>query len=475
MANLVVTPEDANADTIESDMTATLTNSSGVPQVGYHSTNNAIIRPARAVQQANGSYIFSLTPTADITPAGLYYTIDLGGGLTKLIQKSSASETLAAAEVDPDDLPPVAIYGTSRFVTGVIAHGNSRGRLGSTSADWRWPNRYADQMKVPLRNEMVSSSTLLESGIVQGGWVNILQNSPPETRAYGAVAYPAMPKAVTIQDLINDIEDFDADADVTQFLLAVKHCQRAMISWLLLSTFYLHNTSSTGQTYPTGSFSTTTDTSRNAGASYTSSGTTGAQVRVATSANAAGLNHTLLFLTNRTGGSLPAATITFTLDGVAAYPIGYTSADTFTTSAINPSSVGNQGITAARFEIPDDGASHVILATAAAGGLAYNGYGVESIGRLILMLNTCRRSTAYTGYGTDAKVTAVNTQLETLIEDEFANLGVTYVDVESVIAASTSLIGDGLHFNDDGHAECAAAVRTATDSIVLTAAQRKYL
>jgi len=472
-ANLTITALDVSQNTVAADILVTLTDSAGTPVIGHY--NGAIVEQVRGAQASNGTYTIALIPNADITPANTYYTVTIGDYSVR-IQKSSATQTLAQAEVDEDDLPPVAVTGASRFASEIVSHGNSRGRLGATSSLWRWPHRFGNQIHCPVRNEHVSASILLKTGIVQGGWVACVQNSAPVSRSYGAQVYPSMPGVVTMQDDINDIEEYATAGDLTQLRTAAKINKRALISFFQLSCFFLHNASSTGQTYPTGSFTTTTDTSRNIGASFTSSGTNGAQVRVATSANAAGKVHSLFFLTNRTGGSLTASEITFTLDGTTTYPVGYSSSSPFTTANINPSSVGNQGLAVARFAIPDDAATHTILATAGSGGLAYNGYGIESVGRPVLWANTARRSNAYVGNATDAKIANFNDDLDDIVE-EFTDEDrpVMVVDVDGTLAANTKYFSDGLHFNDEGHALCAEEFRTALDGCAVTATQRRYM
>ena len=452
---------------------------------GYDPTNNQTIADVGQTKtNAAGVWEMDLEPNDNITdPENTVYQIDYFYPKSKLrpepvyitVETSPSTQRVEDIKTTaPDDLP-VRVR-LSDYVTQVIAHGNSRGKLGATSADWRWPHRYADQLRVPLRDEMISGAKMLKTGIVQGGWVTCVQNSPPVARSYGAQVYPAMPGVVTLQDYINDIEDYAADDTITLALReALKLNTRALSAWFLLSCFFLHDASSTGQTYPTGSWATTTDTSRNIGASFTSSGTSGAQVRVATSANAAGYFHDLFFLTDRTGGSLPATdSIAFTLDGTTIYPEGYSSSVAFDTDSINPSGVGNQGLAVARIEIPNDAASHVILATCSTGGCAYNGYGIEAIGRPIQWLTTARRSDAYTGYATTAKLASVNTDLDTVV-DEFAGLGVVVMDVDAELAATAAYFADGLHCNDEGHARTSALARSSLDGIGLTSAQRRYV
>ena len=431
---------------------------------------------------SSGVWTVSLEPNDNLSPANTVYRIDYtypdGRSPGPVYIDVATSPATQRVEDILTSVPTALAVQTklSTLVSQVVAHGNSRGRLGATSADWRWPHRYADQLRVPLRDEMVSASKFLKTGIVQGGWVCCVQNSPPVTRSYGAQVYPAMPGAVTLQDYINDIEDYAADDTITLALReAIKINTRALSAWFLLSCFFLHDAAGTGQTYPTGSYSTTTDTSRNIGASYTSSGTTGAQVRIATSANAAGYYHDLFFLTDRTGGSLPATdSVSFTLDGTTVYPVGYSSSVAFDTDSINPSGVGNQGLAVARIAIPADAASHVILATASTGGFAYNGYGIESVGRPIQWMTTAQRSDAYTGYATTAKLASVNSDLATVVA-EFSGLGVVVADIDAELAAGAAYFSDGLHFNDEGHARCAALARSSLDGIGLSTAQRRYV
>lgn len=98
MAILLVDVVSATVPMPDIAVRAELTDERGTPMTGFATGDEAIVLSSVARTDANGEASLDLTPNADITPAGSYYTVTVGPK-SFLITKSSGTENLADALV----------------------------------------------------------------------------------------------------------------------------------------------------------------------------------------------------------------------------------------------------------------------------------------------------------------------------------------------------------------------------------------
>lgn len=98
MALLNVTVRTASSVSAGTKVVAELSDARGVPVPGYTATGAVFVEPTVATTDASGLVALDLTPNADITPAGTFYTIRIGAAQF-LITKSASAQTLPEALV----------------------------------------------------------------------------------------------------------------------------------------------------------------------------------------------------------------------------------------------------------------------------------------------------------------------------------------------------------------------------------------
>lgn len=347
--------------------------------------------------------------------------------------------------------------------------GHSFGQLGASSNRFLYHRRLTDQLGVAsARNQHVSGSKLLSIGARSGGVVNMMQMWEPPLRSYNAQSYPPAAGAGDLLTGINDIQTWATVSDWAQLKEAMRHQYRAACSWSQAAAWWQHDESSTGQAFGgSGSWSTAsyvTALEVGPGSSRRRNSSAGATYTVTTGTAEAGLVVALIFLTNYTGGSLYASSISITLDG-AAY-------STIDTRDINPSSVATGGVAVARVQLPDDGAAHTIVATAGTGGMEVCGRLVE-VPRPFVLCNVARRGgdDGYTPNGSSAIVTEANSMIAA-VAAEFTSGLVVLADFDTGVGSSAANFSDDLHPNDRGHELIARTILAALDGLTMTAQQR---
>lgn len=320
--------------------------------------------------------------------------------------------------------------------------------------------RIAEQVGAVFRNHSVSGSALVADGADNGGFTTLMQELVPPSRTYaGAAGFPAQLGAVSLQWGYNDGVTFGANARP-----AWAHALRAVLSWCHASCWFQHDASSTGQTKGGSGWSTTSTTDIGPGTSYASTATTGATVTVVTPANAAGQTVGLLFVADYDGGSIPSSSLSFTRDGSAVTPTGYSGG--FSTVNAWSSAIAGPGVMVARFAIPNDAATHSFVATAGAGGVAYCGYILEAP-RPVFVHDVAQTS----GGALNETVRGnLNSDIDTVVA-EFDTSLTKVVEMHAALGAASNMFGDTVHPNVRGHHAISEAVHDALVSVLLTDAQ----
>jgi len=353
-------------------------------------------------------------------------------------------------------------------VSAISFYGHSFGRATVTQTRMLYQRRVAEQLGAAHRDFHVSGSDMLDVGAAAGGFVTQMQLDEPLGRAYGAQSYPPRPGTAVWMTGINGVQAYATDADWAQLKAAFVHNYRAVTSWQQLSGYWHHDEASTGQAFAGSGWATSNfivGLEGGPGSNFRNTASSGATWTITTSTTMAGKAASLFFLTNRTGGAIPASSISITLDGQAH--------STLDTRNVNPASTLISGIAVARVALPDDGAQHTIVATSGTGGMALVGWGVESP-RLFIVANVARRSDGgYTPNGSDAKVTELNTAIAGVVAEFGAPVYVANID--GVLGAAAENFADGLHPNDKGHELMAREVLRIIDNASLTAQQRGLL
>jgi len=346
--------------------------------------------------------------------------------------------------------------------------GHSFGQLGASSNSYLFHRRFTDQLGIAAaRNQHVSGSKLLSIGARSGGVANAMQMDEPPVQAYGAQVYEARPGGASLWSLINDIQSWATAGDWAQLKAALRHALRAWCSWESAAAWWQHDETSTGQAF-TGpgwaSAAYVTALELGPGSSRRRTPNAGETYTITTGAAEAGLTVAPIFLVNYTGGSVYASSISITLDGQP-----YSTIDT---RDVNPASVGTGGVAVARVQVPNDGASHTIVATSGTGGMEVCGRLIE-VPRPLLVFNVAPRAgdTGYTPNGSSAIVQECNTMIAEVVA-EFTSGLVVVVDAYTAVGSAASNFVDTLHLNNEGHRKAFQAMLAAFDALTFTATQR---
>ncbi len=371
---------------------------------------------------------------------------------------------------------------SSLRISKLTALGHSYGKLGVDDYVQLYHERLAGQLHADLEVLHVSGSKLIDSGTGYGGFVHMMRSTGWHEASYASEDFfTPRPGAWVLVDGINDLNSYLGTYPASaQLVKAFPSALRAVISWLSLGTFWPHYNYSTGQTFPAGSWSAegvlNTSTGwlaagRGPALTYKYSGSTGAQVQVVTPANAAGQVVALFYLCDfaaPTGGgasgTFAGGVQTFTVDGVATEPIGYEGVD-FNTGEIWPGDSTGPGIAVARFQLPDDGASHTIVSTAAAGGCTYHGWGIEAP-RPGLVANIARPldSGGYTSPVDDDDVTTYNGYIADIVAEFDAPVGL--FDMDAILGKTAVAFDDAIHPNPEYEARIANGMYDALVELV---------
>jgi hypothetical protein len=229
----------------------------------------------------------------------------------------------------------------------------------------------------------------------QGGFNAVMQLHVTPPGVYGE---PSPGLNVTIWGL-NDIgtsvitNSGGGQTGINNIVESARHAYRAVQSRFNLCTLYEADIAfpslSINTTFAgSGSWTNATGTSYNTGSGWKQNTSSGATMSHALpeSATTNGVTSRIVafcFLGDVSGGStVPTSTIDFTIDGVAAYPIGgnssgdYSATNKFSTAAQQAAGFTTPLPCVARFAT--DGAAHTIVATSGTGGIAVDWIGYES-------------------------------------------------------------------------------------------------
>lgn len=230
-----------------------------------------------------------------------------------------------------------------------------------------------------------------------------------------------------------------------------------------------------------GSWTRPTGTTYNTGVGWIQNTSAGATMSHALpeSASAIGITSRIIdfcFLGDKPGGStVPTGVIDFTIDGVAAYPIGGNSAGAY--SATNKFSTAGQQAAAfntplpcvARFAL--DGAAHTIVATSNTGGIAVDWIGYEADECAPTIHTNVCNTPASDGSTTETGIPYWNTMLEEVVA-EFDSDKIKIADMYNALSPNSVPVTrcwttglDGTHPNTYGNKLIAEAMYEAYTEI----------
>lgn len=317
-------------------------------------------------------------------------------------------------------------------------------------------------------NHSVSGAILAKGGVPtsQGGYNAVMQTWPLPANNTGATSEPSPGVNLFLWGL-NDVGDAAiTSAGTTAIYQAWRQAMRSVLSRVSLSLLYEAETSFSTSAINTtftnaagsagtngGSWSVTSSTLQNSGTGYRSTAATGDKLIHSLPAGWAGPAGStarcvdICFLGNYVGGSFPASTIDFTVDGVAAYPVGsnasgaYGASNKFSTVDQNPAYYGTAVPCTARLLVTPTGSAQTIVASAGAGGMAVDWIGYEADNSMpTIWVNTS--ATPGATAQTIAAIPTLNTTSQAILA-EFTGTAVgsstmAYADVYTVMSPAGS-------------------------------------
>lgn len=529
MADLTIDTIDPTATGRQVPVTITLVDADREQVTGY-ADDGSLVTQWRGETDTEGTVTVDLVPNADITPANTYYLV-VTQNRQHLIEKSAATQTLLEALIDdPEALGSVVMaahlaatdphpqystdvvlaaheaaanphpgYATDADLSAHVAaadphpvyqlrgfrplsalmsrlwvFSHSYGTLGATDDELLWCSRVADRSPCPIDGVQAAGQRLLNAGRNdnQSGFGQIMDAPVPAT-AYNAVSYVPWPGLWVLMHGINDLEEYGDTATLTQFLACWRQVLNACIAWLSLASYHHHDAAATGQTLAgSGAWSLSVLWSEGfeegPGTTRAYNSTAGCTVTVVTGANAAGRKAALYFPANWNGGPRQSSIVTVTRDGTP-LTAAQVQLETLDLRATAPADVAHGVCVAMIIDLPDDGLAHTIVVTGGTGGLTYSGYGIIATEqRPGLVANCARRSNAYVGEATDAKVAQLNTVTADAVND-WGSTHIGVLDIDAVLDANPLKFYDGLHPNNGGHADVAIEAEDTIDSLVVSA------
>lgn len=308
-------------------------------------------------------------------------------------------------------------------------------------------------------NRAVSGAALVKGGVptVQGGFNAPFQLHPKPAQVVGAYTECAVGTNLCMWGL-NDVSDANLTAaGSTAIYQAWRQAMRAVLARFSLSLMWegeaAFSPSATNTTYTSsggsagtngGSWAVTSTTAGNSGTGYRSTTATGDKVIHSLPAGWAGPAGSparyvdICFLGNYVGGSIPASQISFTVDGVAAYPVGsnasgaYSVSNPFSTVDQNPAVFGTAVPCVARLLVTPTGNAQTIVASAGAGGMAVDWVGYEANQTApVVWAGVC--TTPGATAQTTAAIPGLNTVSQAVIA-EFSSPLICYVDMYTALS-----------------------------------------
>ena len=448
-----------------------------------NTTSNIIASGRTTATLSSGALSVTLyaTDDSDTDPDGAVYEVT--ERITGAPERSYLIEIPNTGAVNLADLAPASDMPYTTYATAASVTSTNRTVQALRASEWwlfghsyawtyglptqRGVQRIAEQCGAIFHNYGVTGAYLLTGGATTGGFATLFHSlSDPAYTYTGANGFPPPQGIVTLQTGYNDLVSYAADE--TALRTAFKHALRACLSWCHTSSFFQHDEASTGQTFSSTGWTTTTTSDLTPGTSYTTNSNTGRTITVATPTRAAGQVVSLWFVADAVGGSVNASSMTFTRDGTTVTPTGYDSA--FSTVDQWPAVATTAGVMVARFAIPDDAASHSFVCTAGAGGVSYAGYSIES--PRPVLVHDVARTTA--GTVTDALTALINTDIDTVVAESHTDQ-TKVVEMDTALGKAADVFGDTVHPNVRGHRLIADAVWDALVSLTLEDSEAVYL
>lgn len=309
-------------------------------------------------------------------------------------------------------------------------------------------------------NRAVSGASLVKGGVptTQGGYNAVLQLHPKPSNSTGAYTECVAGTNLAVWGL-NDVSDANLTAvgSAAPIYQAWRQAMRSVLARWNLSLLYdaetafsttaiLTTFTDSAGTFGTngGGWSTVSSTAGNSGTGYRKTSATGDKLIHNLAAGWAGPAGSaaryvdISFLGNYVGGSIPASQISFTVDGVAAYPVGsnasgaYSGSNLFSTVDQNPATFGTPVPCTARLLVTPTGSAQQIVASAGAGGMAVDWIGYEAnVSAPVVWANCC--ATPGSTAQTVAAIPGLNTVSQAVVA-EFSSALFAYVDLYTAMS-----------------------------------------
>lgn len=358
----------------------------------------------------------------------------------------------------------------TRKASAVDAFGHSYLTTGASENSRLFHNAFGRMVGVgAVVNNGIGGSLLIRgNGTAQGGAGALLQVlSPSVVRNFGMKAYPPTMGPVLTAWGLNDFTDAITNngVDLAAVLAAWRAAVRASIAHVQASLL-LQSEDATITVLGGAGWATFGSVGINSGAGYSQSATAGVTVTITLPATFVGGYVDLGFVTNRVGGATPASAIGFTIDGQAVNPIGYPAG--FSTVDVNPTVIATSGTAVARFLLTPG--AHTIVATAGAGGMAYDRLTFEATPPRPILWGNIARTPNCTA--TQLAAIAQANAATAAVLAEFPPGIVSLVDTDAALGNNPNNFSDGTHPNDLGHLLLAGSYADAWTAFPLSAAGR---
>lgn len=358
------------------------------------------------------------------------------------------ASTLAAAQSYAQSLA------TTRTFRGGVAYGHSYLSASPSDGAYIWFRLWATAVggSYIVSNGLFGSRLIDDWASSKGGFAKVLQT----LQITGDIGKnPAQYMSPQVGPFVsvwgyNDAHDTTTanGANIAAINTAYLYAFRTVISFAQAA--WKCDAGDTTYTTLTGSWSNQFSQNNNVGWFYKKTSTGGDKITITTPAGFRGGVVALRMITNKSGGSVPASTVTCKVDGANSTPIGFPS-NAVSTQLTSTIAYGQVPL---RFNLSSG--SHTIEITAQTGGMAYDGFHIESTVPRPIMWANIARTPACTSTQLSS-LAALNDTIETA-SSEFQSGSLVIVDINAALNNNSAYFGaDNIHPNDAGHIVIARA------------------
>ena len=425
--------------------------------------------PSSGIDPASPQWIAEFEPKLGISP--VYFTLTGDTTWADVISVAEVpNETSLVAQLDALIAQAASIVRPAKSLE-VYCH--SYGVSGASASQYLWQNLVSRRIGATLTDRSISGSKFINGNPgTNCGYATMMQNilaSAARTLSY-KVFTPNL-GVVMLLEALNSLSDSvtNTGVDTALAVSAWGHAVRSMTSRAQLSALIESTAGAPITLGGAGSWSTFASTNQNSGTGYSQNSSSGATVTVVTPSDWKGGILVLGFVGNRVGGTVPASDIAFTVDAVAAHPIGYP--NTFTTKDVAPSTGTGAQYVVARFQLTPG--AHTIVATSGTGGIAFDCIWVESDTPRPCVWGGQPR-TPGSSSTTNAAVVLGNALTASILAGEFGPGVAKFVDLDPLLGQNPDYFADTVHPNDAGHAIIADAMVQAWTEMTVVDHQLIY-